>query len=84
MYVWIAGFCEGNRQLIYLSRYNSGIIRFTNGGFAEAASDFKRALEVDGSRVDAKLNFELSVLSLMRERESAHVRATRRYNGWIT
>jgi Ca-activated chloride channel family protein len=69
---------EENRELIYRSRYNSGIIRFTNGDFAEAASDFKRALEVDGSRVDAKLNFELSVLSLMRERESAHVRTTRK------
>ena len=69
---------EENRELIYRSRYNSGIVRFTNGDFEGAASDFKRALEVDGSRVDAKLNFELSMLSLMRERESAHVRTTQK------
>ena len=69
---------EENRELIYRSRYNSGIIRFTNGDFEEAASDFKRALEVDGSRVDAKLNFELSMLSLMRKNESAHVRTTQK------
>ena len=69
---------EENRELIYRSRYNSGIIRFTNGDFEEAASDFKRALEVNGSRVDAKLNFELSMLSLMRKREDAQVRTTQK------
>jgi Ca-activated chloride channel family protein len=69
---------EENRELVYRSRYNSGIIRFTNGDFADAASDFKRALEVDGSRIDAKLNFELSMLSSMREKESAHVRTTQK------
>ncbi|MDR2344010.1 MAG: tetratricopeptide repeat protein [Spirochaetaceae bacterium] len=67
---------EENRELIYRSRYNSGIIRFTNGDFEGAAADFKRALEVDGSRVDAKLNFELSMLSLTRKGESAQVRTT--------
>jgi Tfp pilus assembly protein PilF len=69
---------EANRELVYRSRYNSGIISFTNGDFEEAALDFKRALEVDGSRIDAKLNFELSMLSLMQEKESAHVRTTQK------
>jgi Ca-activated chloride channel family protein len=69
---------EENRELIYRSRYNSGIIRFTNGDFQGAAADFKRALEVDGSRVDAKLNFELSMLSLTQKKESAQVRTTQK------
>jgi tetratricopeptide (TPR) repeat protein len=67
-----------NRELIYRSRYNSGVVRFTNGDFAGAAADFKRALEVDGARIEAKLNFELSTLSLMREKENAQVRTTQK------
>jgi tetratricopeptide (TPR) repeat protein len=67
-----------NRELIYRSRYNSGVIRFTNGDFAGAAADFKRALEVDGARIEAKLNFELSTLSLMRKKENAQVRTTQK------
>jgi Ca-activated chloride channel family protein len=69
---------EANRELVYRSRYNSGIVRFTNGDFEGAADDFKRALEVDGSRVDAKLNFELSILSMRRKREEAQVRTTQK------
>jgi tetratricopeptide (TPR) repeat protein len=67
-----------NRELIYRSRYNSGVVRFTNGDFAGAAADFRRALEADGARIDAKLNFELSMLSLMRKNENAQVRTTQK------
>jgi tetratricopeptide (TPR) repeat protein len=69
---------EENRELIYRIRYNSGVARFTGGDFAGAASDFKRALEADGSRVDAKLNFELSLLHLMREKENPQVRTVQK------
>ncbi|MDR0662691.1 MAG: tetratricopeptide repeat protein [Spirochaetaceae bacterium] len=68
---------EKNRELIYRSRYNSGIVRFKNGDFSGAAADFKRAMEADNTRVDAKLNFELSMLSLMQKKEDAQVRTTR-------
>jgi Ca-activated chloride channel family protein len=68
---------EENRELIYRSRYNSGIVRFKNGDFTGAAADFKRAMEADSTRIDAKLNFELSILSLMQKNENAHVRTTR-------
>jgi tetratricopeptide (TPR) repeat protein len=67
-----------NRELVYRSRYNSGVVRFTNGDFAGAAADFKRALEVDGARIEAKLNFELSNLSLMRKNENAQLRTTQK------
>jgi tetratricopeptide (TPR) repeat protein len=67
-----------NRELIYRSRYNSGIIRFKNDDFSGAAADFKRAIEADNARIDAKLNFELSLLSLMRKKENAHVRTTQK------
>jgi Ca-activated chloride channel family protein len=67
-----------NRELVYRSRYNSGIARFTGGDFEAAAGDFRRALSADGSRVDAKVNFELSLLQLMRKKEDAQVRTTQR------
>jgi Ca-activated chloride channel family protein len=69
---------QENRELIYRSRYNSGIVRFKNGDFTGAALDFKRAMEADNTRIDAKLNFELSMLSLMQKKESAHVRTTQK------
>jgi Ca-activated chloride channel family protein len=67
-----------NRELIYRSRYNSGIVRFTNGDFSGAANDFKRAMEADGARIEAKLNFELSMLSLTQKKENAQVRTTQK------
>jgi Ca-activated chloride channel family protein len=67
-----------NRELVYRSRYNSGIARFTGGDFEAAADYFRRALDADGSRVDAKVNFELSLLQLLRKKEDAQVRTTQR------
>jgi tetratricopeptide (TPR) repeat protein len=67
-----------NRELVYRSRYNSGIVRFTVGDFGPAADDFRRALEADGSHIDAKVNFELSLLQLMRKKEDAQVRTTQK------
>jgi Ca-activated chloride channel family protein len=67
-----------NRELVYRSRYNSGVVRFANGDYEAAAVDFRRALEADGSRVEAIVNFELSLLQLMREKEDAQVRTTQR------
>ncbi|GHV22168.1 hypothetical protein FACS189494_08630 [Spirochaetia bacterium] len=65
-----------NRELLYRIRYNTGIVRFKSGDFIGAANDFKRALEADSSRLQAKINLELSVLSLMRKNESAQIRTT--------
>jgi tetratricopeptide (TPR) repeat protein len=65
-----------NRELIYRCRYNSGIVRFKNGDFEGASADFKGALEADPARVPAKLNLELSMLSLLQRQDSALVRTT--------
>jgi tetratricopeptide (TPR) repeat protein len=67
-----------NRELVYRSRYNSGIVRFADGDFEAAAADFRRALEADGSRVETKVNFELSLLQLMRKKEDSQVRTTQK------
>jgi Ca-activated chloride channel family protein len=61
---------EEHRELRYRIHYNRGVIRFRNGDYAAAAGEFRRALETDGSHVEAKRNLELSLLSAGR-RESA-------------
>jgi Ca-activated chloride channel family protein len=66
---------EGHTELIYRIHYNSGFIRFTQGDFPAAAGEFTRALETDGSRIDAKRNLELSLLSLDREENAASAAA---------
>ncbi|MDR0452260.1 MAG: tetratricopeptide repeat protein [Treponema sp.] len=56
----------GHRELRYRIHYNSAVIRFQQGNYAGAAAGFRRALETDGSRIEAKRNLELSLLSLDR------------------
>jgi Ca-activated chloride channel family protein len=51
-------------ELRYRLRYNSGIIHFEKGEYEEAAASFREALEIDGSRIEAKRNLELSLLTL--------------------
>jgi Ca-activated chloride channel family protein len=61
-------------ELTFRLHYNTGVIRFRQGDFAAAAGDFRRALEADGSRIEAKRNLELSILSLTRQgRDQASV-----------
>ncbi|MDR2185287.1 MAG: tetratricopeptide repeat protein [Treponema sp.] len=57
---------ESHRELLYRIRYNTGVICFEKGDYIEAAEQFRGALELDGSRLEAKRNLELSLLSLVR------------------
>jgi Ca-activated chloride channel family protein len=52
-----------HRELRCRIHYNTGIIHFQRGDYAAAAAGFRRALEADGSNIDAKRNLELSLLS---------------------
>jgi Ca-activated chloride channel family protein len=54
---------EQHRELSYRIRYNAGIIRFQRGEYLAAAGEFRRALEADPGRIEAKRNLELSLLS---------------------
>ncbi|MCL2245176.1 MAG: VWA domain-containing protein [Treponema sp.] len=56
-----------HRELRYRNNYNSGIVFFEEGDFESAASAFKEALRADSRRADAKLNLELSLLSITRD-----------------
>jgi Ca-activated chloride channel family protein len=53
---------DTHRELRYRIHYNSGIILFEEGDYDEAARAFKDALKIDGGRVEAKRNLELSLL----------------------
>ena len=50
-------------ELRYRLNFNRGIILFEQGNFRGAADSFRKALEIDGSRLDAKRNLELSLLA---------------------
>ncbi|MDR3139242.1 MAG: tetratricopeptide repeat protein [Treponema sp.] len=60
-----------HRELIFRIHYNTGVIYFEQEQYGDAAAAFRRALETDGSRVEAKRNLELSLLSQNRRGETA-------------
>jgi Ca-activated chloride channel family protein len=54
-------------ELGYRVNYNLGVVLFWEGDFEGAAGAFRKALEIDGSRVEAKRNLEIALLSFSRE-----------------
>lgn len=56
-------------ELGYRLNYNRGLVLFWEGDFEGAALAFRQALELDGSRIEAKRNLEIALLSLSEERE---------------
>ena len=48
----------------YSAYYNAGIIAHKNEDYEHAVEYFKKALEIDSSRIDAKINLELSIQSV--------------------
>jgi Ca-activated chloride channel family protein len=57
---------EDHPELRFRIHYNMGIIYFENENYEEAINSFKEALKVDSSRIEAKRNLELSLLSIAR------------------
>ncbi|MDR1948307.1 MAG: tetratricopeptide repeat protein [Spirochaetaceae bacterium] len=53
-----------HHELRYRIHYNTGVLRFREGDYAGAAEEFRKALEAEGSHIEAKRNLELSLLSL--------------------
>jgi len=60
----------GHRELRFRNSYNSGVAYFAQGDFPAAAASFRQALSIDSSRVEAKRNLELSLLSAAQGRNS--------------
>ena len=57
---------DDHRELRYRIHYNSGIIYFEKGDYGEAVRSFREALKEDSSRIEAKRNLELSLLTIKR------------------
>ena len=49
------------KDIKYASLYNIGLIYFQKGDFSTASDYFKNAIKVDNSKLEAKLNMELSL-----------------------
>ena len=45
----------------YSTYYNSGVIAHKEGRYEDALNYFRKALEIDSSRIEAKINMELSI-----------------------
>jgi Ca-activated chloride channel family protein len=60
-----------HRELRFRIPYNRGQVHFDAGDYGAAAAAFRAALEIDGRRIEAKRNLELSLLSLARKQEEA-------------
>ena len=56
-----------NRELRYRICYNKGVALFSAGKFSDAAASFRDALKIDGRKIEAKRNLELSLLSTTRQ-----------------
>lgn len=48
-------------KLQFSVNYNSGIIAYKNGKFDEARDYFRKALEIDSSSINAKINMEITM-----------------------
>jgi Ca-activated chloride channel family protein len=70
-----------HRELRYRIHYNTGVVRFQQGDTAGAAEEFRRALETDGSRIEAKRNLELSRLAMVRRNSAASLAPLEREEG---
>ena len=57
---------EDHKELYFRIQYNRGILFFEREDYDEAANAFMEALRIDSSRIEAKQNLELSLLSTAR------------------
>lgn len=53
---------DAPQNVRYAAFYNSGIIEHKKGNYEDAQYYFRKALEVDNSRLEAKINLELSMI----------------------
>ncbi len=55
-------------ELEFRARYDAGIALYRSGDFDGAADAFRRALRIDGARLEAKRNLELCLKAMHRRR----------------
>ena len=50
-----------SKNVVYATYYNQGVIAHKEGRYEDALEYFKKALETDSSKINAKINMELSI-----------------------
>lgn len=55
---------DADKNVKYGAFYNAGIIAYKNSQYEDAKKYFRKALEADNSKIDAKINLELSLQML--------------------
>lgn len=58
---------EASPKVKFAANYNSGIIAYRNARYEEARDYFKKALEIDSSSINAKINMEFSMNKIEME-----------------
>ena len=67
----------------YAAFYNAGVIAHRNSDFEEAQEYFRKALEIDSSHIEAKINLELSISQVSakgHQNESQAIQASQPQN----
>lgn len=59
-----------DKNIRYAVFYNCGIIANHKGNYEEAAKCFRNALKIDGTKIDAKINLEISLMNAEKEIKS--------------
>lgn len=65
----------------FAAAYNLGVVHFRALMYAEAARDFKKALEIDGTKIEAKKNLELSRLMAFEKTARADEKEAKKISG---
>jgi Ca-activated chloride channel homolog len=67
---WTKAAESRNAEVQFRSWFNRGVLAYEGGDFDAASGDFRKALEIRGSSIEAKINLELSLRS--KNKQKAH------------
>ncbi len=62
--MWKEAEAAQDHELLFATSFNRGTLLFELGKYREAYDEFRHALEIDPSRVEAKINLELALRKL--------------------
>jgi len=69
--MWNMAETAQNPQMLFLVHFNRGTLYFELGNYREAYEEFKRALELDHTSIDAKVNLEMSLEKIQAGKSGA-------------
>lgn len=66
---------NSSKAIKYATFYNTGVILFKSGKYEEARSFFRKAIEADSTKIEAKINMELSMKKIQGDVRKNQVNA---------